>query len=193
MWELIFKSRWGCYFPYINYKIVFQWGPDCLEINLNVSWSCVPSIRLAILHHELSRYVCLITEQLFKFLSSWLLCSYQSLYTMHHFCSGRNGNPLNWRLDSSALFVNLYFFLTCLKNILIFGAQKNVKGTRTYRLQCTMKSKEKQIWDFDYLSSRSVFTSIFFFTFLYVFIFEKTNMRLINVPLSLCRLCSEGS
>lgn len=112
MWEMMFKSGWGRYCPHIcpNYKILFpQWGPDCLEINLNVSLSCVPSIRLAILHHELSRYVCLITEQLFKFLSSWLLCSYQSLFMKHHFGSGRNGNLLNWRLDSSMLYVNFCF------------------------------------------------------------------------------------
>ncbi len=112
MWEVIFKSWWGSCCSHIcrTYKILFfAMASDCLEINLSVLLSCVPSIRLAILHHELSRYVCLITEQLFKFLSSWMLCSYQSLFVMHHFGSGRNGNLLNWRLDSSILYVNFYF------------------------------------------------------------------------------------
>ena len=84
-------------------------GPDCLEINLNVSLGCVLSITLTILHHELSRCVCLITEQLFKFLSSRLPRSYQRRLMMHRLSSGGRGNPLNWRLDSSILYDNFYF------------------------------------------------------------------------------------
>ena len=84
-------------------------GLDCLEINLNISHECVPSISLPILHHELSRCVCLITEPLFKFLSRWLLCAFLSLFMMHPFCSGTNANLLKWRLDSSILYLNLCF------------------------------------------------------------------------------------
>lgn len=110
---------------------VSSMGPDCLEINLSVSLSCVPSIRPSVLHYELSRYVCLITEQLFKFLSSWLLCSYQRLFMMHHFSSGTNGAKLKaWQLNTVR---QLLFFLSCLMNIFIFliwCVQKNLKGAQ---------------------------------------------------------------
>lgn len=109
-WLATSCERWGCHCPCIYYEIILpQWGPIRLELNLNFSLSCIPSIRLAILHHELSRYVCLITEQLFKSLSSWLLCSYQSRYMLHHSSSGKNSNLLKWRLDSSVMYINLYF------------------------------------------------------------------------------------
>lgn len=55
-------------------------------------------IRLPVLHHELSRCICLIIEQ--KFPSSELLHWDRSLRGMHRFCSGRESNPLNWCLTA---------------------------------------------------------------------------------------------
>lgn len=53
-------------------------------------------------------------------LSSCLSSRLLRLRVMHRFCSGRENNLLNWWLDSSALFVDLYFFFPPLVNTYIW-------------------------------------------------------------------------
>lgn len=161
-------------------------GPACLEINFHVSPSSVASVRLTVLHHELSRYVCLITEQLFKFLSGWPPCSDQSLFMMHCFSSGRNDNLLNWKLDSSILYVNFCFSSIASWTfwyIVFRSISRELKHTRLH--ECTIMSEEEKIRDFNCFSSWRVFTSIYSSAdFFFPLERWKTNIRLNKPPLS---------
>ena len=118
------------------------------------------------------------------------LYSYQSLYMMHHFCSGRNANLLNCRLDSSLLVQRLVFFL--LMSMLMCGSTMNVKGVEHVGcMSAQLSEKRKQIKDFNYLSSKRIFT--FFTPFpLCVHLLKRNNTRLNTARLLLCRLCTEG-
>lgn len=161
------KLSWSTHFISILQSCVSSMGPACLEINLHVSPSCV---RLTVLHHELSRYVCLITEQLFKFLSGWPPCSHQSLFMMHCFSSGRNDNLLNRRLDSSILYVNFYFS-SIASWTFWYVAFRRISGELEYTKlhECTIMSEEKQIRGFNYFSSWRAFASVLLLCWMFFF------------------------
>ncbi|KAJ0066072.1 hypothetical protein NL108_001288 [Boleophthalmus pectinirostris] len=90
------------------------------QINFYVSLSSVSSIRPAILHHRLSRCVCLITERLFKSCQADCCVHSKCLFLMHRSSAGGSSpNLLNSSFDSSMPYISSSFsslplFLTLL-------------------------------------------------------------------------------
>lgn len=138
MKSVFFYSLFYMRFPHIarHLRLSLPSYPDMKVIHPNDSpdgWCCL-SIRCVIFHHGLSRHICLITEQLFKFQSKWQagiqMKVYSLLLPMHHGGVERNYNLLNWRFDSLIQVRQRPFLFSHVMGSLMYYVQKKVPTVR---------------------------------------------------------------